>query len=178
MKVSNSSIKFRIDIDFEDSDVDMVYNEMRSRGVTTPFTLAVIAEEYFKRASGKPVKSFLPIDESKLDKTPTEASVDFCLNWLAGFVDRNEMCVVNSKWTDYSKPRPEGSLRWETKTELEELGIDVTDWYGLMQGTCHLNCEVHTENFSPELVEKANLIVKEVFANLIVYYNSKSLQAG
>ena len=167
MKVGNSNITFRIDIDFEGSDVDMVLNEMFARGVTIPFTLATIGAAAL---SGEKVAS-IPVDENKLPQTPTEASVDFCLNWLAGFVNRNEMCVVDGKWTDYSKPRPEGQSRWVTKTELEELGIDVTDWYGLMQGTCHLNCKVDAKDFSPELVEKANTIVKKVFAEYVIYFD-------
>jgi len=166
MKIENSNITFRIDIDFEGADVDMVFNEMFARGATTPFTLATICEQVFSQKA-EPI----PVDKDKLPQTPTEASVDFCLNWLSGFVDRNEMCVVDSKWTDYSKPRPEGQDRWTTKTELEELGIDVTDWYGLMQGTCHLNCTVEFKDFSPELVEKANAIVKKVFEEYVIYFD-------
>lgn len=72
MKVSSSIVKFRIDIDFPDSDVDMVLVEMGARGVQTPIP-------GFLTNSAK-----IPIDKSKLHKTPSEASVNFALNWLAG----------------------------------------------------------------------------------------------
>lgn len=166
MKVNNSTIKFRIDVDFEGAEVDMALKEAFASGVQTPYTFATLIAAKLQGVEVPPI----PIDEDKLPDTPTSYSVLFCLNWLAGFVDRNEMEIIDHKWVDYSKPRPEGSLRWETKTELEELGIDVTDWYGLMQGTCHLNCEVPLEMFSQELVDKANQVVQAVFAKFIVYF--------
>ena len=92
MKISTDKVSFTINIDFDGSDVDMVYKEMMSRGVQTP-----VPSIFTDNAKIK-------IDKNKLDKTPTEGTVDFCLNWLAGYVDRNEMCIQNSKWDkDYSK---------------------------------------------------------------------------
>ena len=160
MKVSSSIVKFRIDIDFPDSEVDMVLVEMGARGVQTPIP-------GFLTNSAK-----IPIDKSKLDKTPTEASVDFALNWLAGFVNRRNMTVQNSKWdVDYGaglKPmKTKDGFEYmgcpEVKTELEEIGISVESWYGLMQGCCHLECEVDSKIYSKELVAQANAIVAKVF---------------
>lgn len=171
MKVSASLVTFRIDIDFEDCEVDMVLREMSARGVVSHIIPSILCDG-----------AIIPIDKKKLPKTPTEASVDFALNWLAGYVDRSKMCTQRSKWeTDFSKPSyiayTEDGMAYTTwpkvKTELEELGIDVKEWYGLMQGTCHLICEVQIENFSQELVKKAEAVVTKVFKKLVRYYKTK-----
>ena len=131
------------------------------------------------RGVATPVPSLLcdaaqiPIDETKLEATPSEGSVDFCLNWLAGFVDRNEMCTTSGKWTDYSLP--ESSRRTinnctSTTTELEALGVTVESWYGLMQGTCHLILECDFQDFSKELVESCNAVVQEVFEKYAQFF--------
>ena len=148
MKVSSSIVSFRIDIDFEKSDVDMVYNEMRARGVTTPVPSLIISFEADGGFGRKPKKFKL-----KGNQTPTEASVDFCLQWLSGFVDREEMCTTSGR-SIYDKNKP--------ITELEELGIEVTSTDGLMMGCCHLICEVDSKLYSNKLVKKANEIVYEV----------------
>ncbi len=175
MKTSTSFITFRIDVDFPESDVDMVLKEMTARGVTTsvPHILCDSAK--------------IKIDKKKLPKTPTEASVDFALNWLAGYVDRNEMCIQNGKWdTDYSKPSytayTKNNMAYTTwpsvKTELEELGIEVESWYGLMQGTCHLICEIELNKFSPDLVTKAEEIVHKVFKKFVKYHKISKNKAA
>jgi len=148
---SNSTVSFRIDVDFPKADVDLVLKEMTARGVQSivPSLLT----------DGAKIK----IDKSKLQDTPSEASVNFCLHWLAGFVNREEMCIVSGRTS--SRNRTE-----EKKTELEKLGIEVIDWYGLMQGTCHLNCEVDSKIFSINLVEQANEIVQDIFDKYICYY--------
>ncbi len=164
MKVSSNIVKFRIDIDFEDSDVDMVYNEMRARGVTTPVPSLIVSFEADGGFGEKPKKFKL-----KGDKTPTEASVDFCLKWLDGFVDREEMCTTSGR-SIYDKNNP--------ITELEELGIEVESTYGLMMGCCHLICVVDSELYSQELVNKANKIVYDIFNKYVVYYKSKKINNG
>lgn len=173
MKVSSSIVNFRIDIDFPESDVDVVLIEMASRGVQTPI-LPFLTD-----------MKQIPIDKTKLDKTPTEGSVDFALNWLAGFVNRRNMTVQNSKWdVDYgAKLEPKKTADGfeymgcpEVKTELEEIGIKVESWYGLMQGCCHLNCEVDSKLYSNELVAKANKIVEKVFKKFVKYHKSRSIK--
>jgi len=152
MNISSTMIKFRIDIDFEDSEVDMVYKEMTSRGVTSPVPSIL--------CDGSKIK----IDKSKLSKTPTEASVNFALNWLYGYVDKKRMCVTNGRTSSMYK-RTE-----EETTELEKIGIEVKEIYGLMQGCCHLICECDMSIFSTELVEKAKEITKDVFKKFIKYH--------
>lgn len=158
MKISSTIITFRIDIDFDGCDVDMVLKEMISRGVTSPVPSIL--------ADGASTK----IDKKKLPKTPKESTVDFALYWLYGFVDRNRMCTQNSKWdTDYSKAECP-----KVKTELEELGIEVISIYGLMQGCCHLICECDISIFNNDLIEKSKEIVKKVFKKFVKYYKIKN----
>lgn len=168
MKVSSSIVKFRIDIDFPDSEVDMVLVEMGARGVQTPIP-------GFLTNSAK-----IRIDKTKLHKTPSEASVDFALYWLAGYVNRRNMTVQSNKWdVDYGaglKPmKTKDGFEYmgcpEVKTELEEIGIKVDSWYGLMQGCCQLVCEVDSKIYSKELFSKANKIVEKVFKKFVQYYN-------
>lgn len=189
MKVSNSTISrkkflhnaktssFRIDIDFDGCDVDMVYNEMRTRGVST-IVPSLIVDFEAKGGFGTKPKKF----QLKGNKTPTEASVYFALCWLAGYVDRRNMCTTTNKWEkDYGADfitvtHPSGftyATAPDVKTELEELGIKVSEWVGLMMGCCHLVCEVDVKDFSPELVEKANKIVFDVFKKFVRYYKQK-----
>lgn len=163
MKISCSTIRFRIDIDFDGCDVDMVYKEMAARRVPTPICPALTDAAQ------------IPIDEKKLPKTPTEASVDFALNWLAGFVDRKGMCTQSGRECDFKNGKPP---YYNKLTELEEIGVTVESWYGLMMGTCHLVCEVEYEKFSPELVEKATKIVHCVFKKFVRYYKQKKKVAA
>lgn len=171
MIVSTSTVSFRIDIDFPEADVDMVLREIFARGgaqTPVPHILCDGAQ--------------IPVDKKKLPKTPSEASIDFALHWLAGYVDRNEMCTTDSKWeTDFKKPsfvaHTESGMAYRTwpkvKTELEEIGVTVKDWYGLMQGTCHLNCEVEMNKFNKELVSNAEKIVQKVFKKFVKYYKAQ-----
>ncbi len=141
-KVSNSEIVFRIDINFEDCEVDVVYSEKIKNGVQTPINPALTA-----------YKS--PINSKNTPYTPTYDSVDFCLHWLAGFVDEQEMCTT----------------RYESrKSELEKIGLEVRDWNGLMMGCCHINCSCSIDDFSIKLVKKANKIVQDVFDKYCIYY--------
>ena len=167
METRCNLIQFRIDIDFKGCDVDMVFKEMASRGVTTPVP-SILCDG-----------AKIPIDKNKLPKTPTEASVDFCLEWLHGYVDRNEMKIQNGKWdTDHSKPMitatTEDGFEYSTwpsvQTELEELGVKVVSTYGLMMGTCHLICEVGLDEFSNQLVKDCKKVVFDVFKKLVQYY--------
>jgi len=151
MNISSTIITFRIDIDFEGSDVDMVLEEMTSRGVTSivPSILCDSAK--------------IKVDKKKLPKTPTEASVDFALNWLYGYVDKQRMCTTTGRSAKFQ-------LREDEKTELEKIGIDVVSIYGLMQGCCNLICECDISIFSNELVEKAKEITKDVFKKFVKYH--------
>ena len=153
MKISNTSVTFRIDIDFEDSDVDMVYKEARQNGF-----------------SGIVPHYLCGVDNHKVQgtKTPSSNSVEFCLSWLRGYVDREEMEVISQRY--FSRQEMNTPL-----TELEKIGIDVESSYGLMQGTCHLMCTVDATLFSKELVEKANKIVYGVFKKYVRYYNQKKV---
>lgn len=170
MKISTDKVSFNINVDFDGSDVDMVYKEMMSRGVQTPIPSFL--------TNGAKIK----IDKTKLSKTPTEGTVDFCLHWLAGYVDRNEMCTQDSKWDkDYSKPlitkKTKDGFEYagavDVKTELEEIGISVTEWNGLMMGCCSLVCEVDSKKYSKKLVDKAHKIVYDVFKKYVRYHKQK-----
>jgi hypothetical protein len=151
MNISSTIITFRIDIDFEGSDVDMVLKEMTSRGVTSPVPSILY--------DGAKIK----VDKKKLPKTPTEASVDFALNWLYGYVDKQKMCTTTGRSAKFQ-------LKEDEKTELEKIGIDVVNIYGLMQGCCHLICECDISIFSNELIEKAKEITKDVFKKFVKYH--------
>lgn len=152
MKITSTIITFRIDIDLEDCEVDMVLKEMTSRGISTPVPSIL--------CDGSKIK----IDKSKLPKTPTEASVDFALNWLYGYVDKKRMCVTNGR-TSSMYTRTE-----EETTELEKIGIEVKEIYGLMQGCCHFICECDISIFSNELVEQANKITHDIFKRFVRYH--------
>lgn len=170
MRTSTETVTFRIDIFFDDADVDMVYNEAVADG----FQGMVPS---FLTAGAKPHK----IDQNS--KTPIGATVDFALHWLAGYVDRNEMCTTTSKWErDYTaKPitaYTECGMAYTTfpkvQTELEILGIDVVEWNGLMMGNASLECEVPKSKYSKKLVKEANAVVEEVMSKLVVYYKTKA----
>lgn len=179
MKVTSTTVKFRIDIDFDDADVDMVYNEVRARGGfhISPVPSLIVDFEA-KGGFGRKSKKF----KLKGDKTPTEATVDFALNWLAGFVDRRNMCTTTSKWdtdlgADWVTVKNKDGFEYATKptvkTELEEIGVSVESWYGLMMGTCHLVCEVDATKYNKKLVQKATTIVQDIFKRFVKYYKHK-----
>lgn len=161
MRVLTETITFRIDVFFDEADVDMVYEEARADGFQGMIPTLLV--------HGAPKHK---IDQNS--KTPIGGTVDFALHWLAGYVDRNEMCTTNSKWTDYTQPRGENG-RWETKTELEKLGIKVKTWNGLMMGNASLECEVDYDKFSAELVAQANKEVCKVMKKLVKYYKTKAV---
>lgn len=154
MKISSTIITFRIDIDFEDCEVDMVYKEMTARGVQTPVPSLL--------CDGAKIK----VDKNKLPKTPTEASVDFALHWLWGFVDKQRICITTGRSAKFQ-------LREDEKTELEKIGIEVTEIYGLMQGCCHFICECDVSIFSIELIEKAKEITQTAFRKFVRYHKIK-----
>lgn len=147
-KTSVSLVQFRLDIDFPNSEIDAVLVEaMTSRmtGMIPPFLM-----------DGK---CQIPLDENRMKDTPSEGSVDFCLQMLMGYADAGTLTVRSGRFSD------------EEKTPLEELGIEVVSFYGLMQGTCHLMCEVSYELFTPELVEKAQKIAQGVFDKYCIFYD-------
>lgn len=157
---------FPIVVRFTHADVDVALAERMSRGegVVPPCLLG-----------DEPI----PVDEDKLENTPTVPSVDFCLSWLAGYVNRSNMEMENSKWEkDYSKPsflrtvRPGFEVRdWpDAVTELEELGIEVIGWDGLIQGQCSLTCQCPADHYSKELAFKAHHIVQDVFEKYVRYH--------
>ncbi len=171
MKVSSSIITFRVDVDFPNCEVDMALKEAMANGVRTPVP-SILCDA-----------AIIPIEKSKLPNTPTSASVNFCLNWLMGFVDRNEMKIVNSKWDiDYTKSPitaiTESGMKYSAypsvKTELEKIGLKVDSIYGLIQGTCHLICSCFVEEFKPELIKEAEKIVKGVFNKYVQYFKETS----
>lgn len=151
MKISTTIITFRIDIDFEGADVDMVLKEMTARGVTSPVPSILCDNSQIK------------INKKKLRKTPTESSVNFALHWLWGYVDKQSMCTTTGRNTKFQ-------LKEDEKTELEKIGVDVVSIYGLMQGCCHLICECDISIFSKELVQEAQVITQNVFNKFITYH--------
>ncbi|MDG1950083.1 MAG: hypothetical protein P8J32_04705 [bacterium] len=146
-KASVTLVQFRIDVDFPKADVDVVLREMATRGVTTPVP-SILTDG-----------AQIPIDETKLDCTPSKGSVDFCLNVLWGFADEQTLEIKTGRFSS------------DPKSPLEKSGIDVKSIYGLMQGTCHLMCEVAYEDFNQELVDKATAIAQEVFDKYCIYYD-------
>jgi hypothetical protein len=66
MLVEHSLNTFRIDINFPESDVDMVYREARSAGVSTPCTF--------------PFMNGTDSHKCQNEITPTSRSVDYCLS--------------------------------------------------------------------------------------------------
>lgn len=146
-QASVTLIQFQLDIDFPGADVDVVLKEMAARGVRTPVP-SILCDG-----------AQIPIDETKLDCTPSEGSVDFCLHVLWGFVDEQTLEIKT------------GRISSDPKSPLEELGIEVKSIYGLMQGTCSLMCEVAYEDFNQELVDKATAIAQEVFDKYCIYYD-------
>jgi hypothetical protein len=143
----------------------MVFREMRGRGVSTPII----------------PPSLIGPDNHKCigDKTPTEASVQFCLEWLQGHVDRNHMIILEQRWTDREKDwitkKTSDGTEYLTKdeeiTELDKLGIEVVSICGLMMGCCHLICEVKSEHYSEKLIQEVVRIVNSIFKKFIVYHN-------
>lgn len=70
------------------------------------------------------------------------------------------------------------SCKWQLKedelTELEKIGINVIEIYGLLQGCCHLICECDISIFNLELVEKAKEITRQIFKKFVKYYKIKN----
>lgn len=183
MFIEHSLTSFRIDINFDGADVDMVYKEMRARGIKTSVPHILCGQDNHRCVG---------------NKTPIEGIVAFCLEWLRGYVDRNNMNVLNRRWTDYEKegyiktiPGPHERNSWDGKgnkttehmpgplkvhtrdeetTELDKIGVTIISTDGLMMGTCHLICEVDPSLYSPQLVQKTIDIVKSVFDKYIRYH--------
>lgn len=127
MKISIELIRFRIDIDFDGCDVDMVLNEMTAKGIS--FVPPIL-------------KGNTPYNVGKIDKTPTDESVEKCLEM---FLDSEV-------------------------EELEKIGVNVFETYGLMQGCCHLMCECDISIFSKELITQSEKIVTKIFKKYVKYY--------
>jgi len=147
MKISKSLLTFRIDIDFDEADVDVVYQEARSNGFTGIVPIVLMAT-HTHAVNG--------------NKTPTAASVDFCLKYLMGCTRQ----ISKYKWeiSNYITPLK----------EFVELGVEVTSTYGLMMGTCHLIFEVDADKYSNDLVKKVESIVYKVFKKFVKYYKNKT----
>ena len=142
MQIECPTIQFTIVIDFPDSDVDMVLNEI-SHGSIVPPMLMNGGRSY-------------PVDKAKLSKTPTARSVDFCLAWVSGYVNTKEMEIVRHKWLN---------------THLDGLGIKVVSTYGLMQGCCHFVCECDYDKFSPALVRRVKDYAEDIFESNLKYHS-------
>ncbi len=76
MKIQTREVTFTIHIDFEDSDVDMALVEHFAAHGNTAIHPGL--------TKGAQIK----IDKKKLPKTPIGGTVNFALEWLAGYVDR------------------------------------------------------------------------------------------
>ena len=162
MKITATEITFRIDVHF-DGDVDMVLREAAAAGVQTavPSLLTNGAQ--------------ISIDESKLGRTPIGRTVDFALHWLAGYLDRAAMCIVDYEWTDYQGATNLRTVERKhrgrrTLTELNELGFEVVGWGGLMQNNCHIELSTTADNYTPENVDAAKAEVERVFSKFVRYY--------
>lgn len=143
MKIDCPTIQFTIVIDFPESDVDAILNEIR-HGIFVPAPLLSGAKQY-------------PVDGNKLKHTPTGQSVDFCLAWIGGYVDTRTMEIVKGKWLE---------------THLEALGVKVVSWYGLMQGCCHFVCECDYDKFNPELVHRVKDYAEGIFEKYLKYHQN------
>ena len=141
MKVSQTITKFRIDIDFEDSDVDVVYSEARARGYSGPVP-HILVEETAHKVKGS--------------KTPTSNSVDFCLAIISG--NANSSTGEGSRY-----------CHWKMK-EFENIGVEVESTCGLLMGTCHIEFETTSDKFTPNLVKKVEQIVSNVFKKHVRYH--------
>lgn len=164
MNISSSEITIRVDIDFEEADVDMVYKEAIAAGVQTAVPSVL--------TNGAKIK----VNEEKLPMTPIGGTIDFALNWLAGFVDRDEMCIDRSHYggtrgDNATTPFQEHS-QYFRQTELEAIGFEVESWYGLMMGTCHITLKCSYDEFSQERLSKAQEIISGVFKKFVKYYKS------
>jgi len=146
MNITEDTLMVKIIVDFEESDVDMVYRETMSSFYSR------LVPSYFSDPSR------ILIDNSKLDKTPTAESISFCLAWLGGFVDENEMKALRHK---------------RNKGLLEDLGFQIEETCELMQGTCSLTCSIDPDDYSKEKVNKAKKIIEDVFKKYVVYYKNR-----
>ncbi len=139
---SVSTISFRIDIDFPNSCCDVVLREMMNRGVDTPIP------PMFTNGSK------VPINATKLKYTPTEGSVQLCLDLLMDNI------------------RPDAiSQTKHPSDQLQEIGVKVVSTYGLLQSTCHIVCEVDYKEFTAELVKKTTKIVQDTFDKYCIYHD-------
>jgi len=147
ISIETPTVTFPIIINFPECDVDMVLKESMASGGTGIINPAMLRPEEIN------------VDESKLPKTPTDASVTFTLNMLAGFVDREEMKILSSRWGGSGN-----------KTELEELGLEVIEWMELIQGQCELQVRCKASEYTPALVFKAHHLVYDIFEKYIIYH--------
>lgn len=143
MKVECSLIKFRIDIDFPDCDVDVAVAENWKKSQFFPF-----AKEFKHKMISK-------------SRTPTSDSVMFCLQYLMGCTRK----ISKRKWEITNTITP--------LKEFEAMQVNVTRIHGLCQGNCHLEFEVVAELFTNELVAKVTSMVCAIFKKHVMYYKTE-----
>lgn len=143
MKITSSIITFRIDIDFPDADVDMVYHEARANGFSGAVP-SIMVEPTVHKVKG--------------NQTPTSESVDFCINYLSG----NMRKVGRGKW--------EYTSSVEVLPEFKKLKVEVKESSGLMMGNAHLVFEVDMQLYDSLLLRKVMTIVYGVFNKYVQYY--------
>jgi hypothetical protein len=142
MKIECSLIRFRIDIDFPECDVDVAIAENWKKSQISPF-----AGEFKHKIISK-------------SRTPTSDSVMFCLQYLMGCTRK----ISQRKWEITNTIRP--------LQEFEALKVNVKSILGLCQGNCHLEFEVYAELFTDELVTKVTSIVSKIFKKHVKYYKT------
>lgn len=157
MLVTYQTIQFRIDIDFPDANVDVVYDEARASGVNTPASLGAMLAEL----EHGPAPRAIPNSD-----TPTANSVDTALAVLDGTFNPVTKELQDSRYFDIK-------LCKIAETELEKLGAKVVSTYGLMMGTCHLIVECDLKDFNDLYLRKCLTIVWKTFEKYVVYYKEK-----
>jgi hypothetical protein len=144
--IETTTVYFRIDVTFDDCDVDMVFKEYVNK--YPAFVPPMLT-------NGADIK----IDRSKLSKTPIAETVNFAILWLAGYVDEEEMCT---------------SPNYKSRTsELEDLGLEIDSWADFMMGNAHIivSCERHM--FTYKLTTRADEVVKNVIKRFVKYYSDE-----
>lgn len=142
MQIECSNVRFRIDIDFPDSDVDVSIAENWRKSQFCPFT-----SEFKHRIQPE-------------SRTPVGESVDFCLKHIFGCTH----AVSRNKWEFTNHVTP--------LKELEKLHVDAVYIRSLCMGNCSIDFEVDTLLFSRKLVQEVSEIVRKIFKKHIAYYKS------
>jgi hypothetical protein len=147
VEISLPSVIFRINVDFEESNVDTILNECR---FNTPVSLLA--------RGGKRNKILM-----ENNKTPLADSIDVCFNVLCGDANRE----TGNENTFYAKEKYR-ELWYDKKVSMIET-------YGLCQGTCSMKFECDYEDFTPSVIEWVKSEIKAVFEKFVIYYDEGCL---